>query len=36
MKYKKDQIDRSHRLGAPKNNGKNIPIFMKKGREGKK
>ena len=25
---KKDEIDRSHRLGAPKNNGKNIPIFM--------
>ena len=26
---KKDEIDRSHRLGAPKNNGKSRPIIIK-------
>ena len=25
----KDEIDRSHRLGAPKNNGKSRPIIKK-------
>ena len=25
----KDEIDRSHRLGAPKNNGKSRPIIIK-------
>ena len=26
---KKDEIDKSHRLGAPKNNGKSRPIIIK-------